>query len=80
MKNIRILFIIIVMVFSIGCQRVQYVSVSKPNIDTSTTNHYLTPQKDTILEGNDSVKDINKKSNQIETLIIEDDGTYYYSD
>ncbi|TDT72384.1 hypothetical protein EV215_0185 [Hypnocyclicus thermotrophus] len=79
MKIIKILFIIII-VLSGGCQRVQYVSVSKPNIDTSTTNHFLTPQKDTILEGNDSVKDINKKSNQIETLIIEDDGSYYYSD
>lgn len=62
-----------------GCNQIRYVSISKSRVDTSSTNQYIVTEKQKTYEGNSSVSDINNKSSKHDTIVIEDDGTYYYT-
>ncbi len=63
----------------IGCNSVRYTSITKPTIDRPGNEYFIT-NKGQKYEGNSSVTDINNKSNKYQTIVIENDGTYYYLD
>ncbi len=73
------LFIIVILIFLNACTFVKYKSVSNPIIEMPN-NEYLITNKNMKYEGNSSVIDINNGRNKYQTIIIEDDGTYYYLD
>lgn len=76
MKKILILFILILALS--GCKRTRYVSISRPQISTSSSNHYFVSDGTKEYQGNESVKDINDSESNHDILIVEDDGTYHY--
>lgn len=70
----------IILLLLVGCNSVRYRSITKPAVDTTSSNHYFITNKKQKYEGNSSVTDINNRSNKYETIAVENDGTYYYLD
>ncbi len=70
---------ILLLILLSGCNQVRYVSITKPRIDTNTGNHYIVSEKPNKIEGNSGVVDINNRGKKYDTIVIEDDGTYYYT-
>lgn len=69
----------ILLLFLAGCNSVTYRSITKPSIERPG-NEYFISGKNQKYEGNSSVTDINNNSNRYQTIVIENDGTYYYLD
>lgn len=67
------------LLFMVGCNAVNYKSITKPSVERPG-NEYFISGKNQKYEGNASVTDINNKSNKYETIVIENDGTFYYLD
>lgn len=63
----------------VGCNNVSYKSITKPSVDKPGNEYFIT-NKNQKYEGNSSVTDINNKSNKYQTIVVENDGTYYYLD
>lgn len=64
---------------SSACNQIHYTSITRPRIDNNRDFHYLVADGDRQLEGTDSVRDINKRSRKYDIIIIESDGTYYFT-
>lgn len=79
MKSLFLAFILFVLLIFGGCNQVRYTSITKPRIDNNRDFHYIVSEREPRLEGNSSVRDINKRSNRYNMIIIESDGTYYYT-
>lgn len=62
-----------------GCNQVSYTSITRPTIDNNRDYHYIVSEREKRLEGNSSVRDINNKSSKYDIIIIENDGSYYYT-
>ncbi|MBN2838097.1 MAG: hypothetical protein JXM74_05020 [Fusobacteriaceae bacterium] len=71
--------LLLVLLLQVGCNSVKYRSISKPAVE-KPNNEYFTSDKNQKYEGNSSVTDINSKSNKYQTIVVENDGTYYYLD
>lgn len=69
----------ILLLFLVGCNSVNYKSITKPTV-ARPGNEYFITSKNQQYEGNSSVTDINNKSNRYETIVVENNGTYYYLD
>ena len=69
----------LILILLVGCNSVQYRSITRPNVE-KPSNEYFIANKNQKYEGNSSVTDINTKSNKYQTIVVENDGTYYYLD
>ena len=69
----------LILILLVGCNSVQYRSIMRPNVE-KPSNEYFNEEKKQKYEGNSSVTDINTKSNKYQTIVVENDGTYYYLD
>lgn len=79
MKNLFLILILMFLFLMTGCNQIHYTSITRPRIDNNRDFHYVVADGEQQLEGNNSVRDINKRSRKYDIIIIESDGTYYFT-
>lgn len=79
MKSLFLGLTLAALLFMGGCNQISYTSITRPTIDNNRDYHYIVSERDKKLEGNSYIKDINNRGSKYDIIVIESDGSYYYT-